>query len=208
MSQKKVIGIVGPTGSGKTTLATGLSRKYHLQVHLEKPTDNPYLEQFYRELQIGGSSATALKSQLHFLLAAHQQAMEIDQSSDSVVWDVPLYGHRMYADLLHEAGTMSAADYQIYYQVYQQCLKTMLQPTVLLIVTTDVETLVARIKDRGRDMELATPQDYWQRQIQYWERQSSHLDTVPTLKLNSQRINWTSERGLSQVWKLAQPLIA
>lgn len=210
MSVKKVIGIVGPSGAGKTTLAEGLARQYNLHVHLEKPSANPYLETFYQELQAGGVSPIALKSQLHFLLAAHQQAMEIRTHSESVVWDVPLYGHKMYADLLHEAGTMPDSDYQMYNQVYDACLQTIPQPNVLLIVTAKLPTLVKRIQKRGRAMELATPKSYWERQIRYWnhQAQTEFMDKIPTLTVDSGSINWTSAKGISQVWDLAQPLFA
>lgn len=208
MSSKKVIGIVGPTGAGKTTLAEGLAKKYKLHVHLEKPTENPFLETFYQELQAGGTSPIALKSQLHFLLAATQQALDINLQPGSVVWDVPLYGHKMYADLLHEAGTMSKADYHVYTQVYNVCLKVIPKPSLLMVVTTNLPTLVKRINQRGREMELSTPKTYWERQIAYWDSQAAQPDAIPTLKLDSGRINWTSAKGVSQVWDLAQPLFA
>lgn len=210
MSEKKVIGIVGPSGSGKTTLAEGLAEQYHLHVHLEQPSNNPYLETFYQELQAGGVSSTALKSQLHFLLAAHQQAMEIRNQPESVVWDVPLYGHKMYADLLHESGTMPDSDYTIYQQVYEVCLQTIPQPNVLLIVTANLTTLVQRIHERGRAMELATPNSYWEEQIKYWaaQGQTPYMNNIPTLTVDSENINWTSPSGVSEVWDLTQQLLA
>lgn len=207
-----VIGIVGPTGAGKTTLAQSLAKFYKCDLHLEQPAQNPYLAQFYEELQTGGYAPTALKSQLFFLLAAQAQAQQIAVGHQhGVAWDVPFYGHKMYADLLVEQQIMSTADYEIYTQVYQMCLATSPKPDVLVVATTDLDTLRARIEQRGRVMELATPKEYWQRQINYWRQQLLQPETtpgrLPMLECNSKDINWSRKKGAEQVWEKIKTVV-
>jgi len=204
-NKRRIVGIVGPTGAGKTTLAEGLAKHYQFQIHREEPADNPYWTQFYAELQRGGVSEIALKSQLFFLLAAQEQARKISKTKKiDVVWDVPIFGHKMYADLLHKQGVMSEADYQLYCQTYHLCLKTIPLPDVLLVATTNLDTLQSRITQRGREAELGTPADYWRDQIQYWEDKVSQPSLIPLLKIDSAVINWTEKPGVSQVWDLTQ----
>lgn len=204
-SKRKILGIVGPTGAGKTTLAEGLARHYQFQLHREEPADNPYWTQFYAELQRGGVSEIALKSQLFFLLAAQEQAQKIAQNKkENVVWDVPIFGHKMYADLLFKQGVMSEPDYQMYCQTYQLCLQTIPLPDVLLVATTNLDTLQSRIHQRGREAELGTPADYWRDQIQYWDEKITQPSTIPLLKIDSAEINWTDHSGVSQVWDMTQ----
>lgn len=196
-----LIGIVGPTGAGKTTLATGLGKVYGFTVHQEKPQENPYWDQFYQELNEGGISSTALKSQLFFLLTAQQQASSLNATGDTIIWDVPIFGHKMYADLLYQQGRMSKADYDVYMQVYQLCLSAIPKPHLLVVATANLATLVDRIHERGRAAELSTPTDYWQQHIGYWDTQlSQQAGSIPLLKVDSGDINWKKKTGVKKVW--------
>lgn len=206
--KRHIVGIVGPTGAGKTTLAEGLARHYQFQIHREEPLENPYWKLFYAELQKGGQSPIALKSQLFFLLAAQKQAQAIAEEDTNVVWDVPLFGHKMYADLLFKQGVMPPEDYALYCDVYAMCLQTIPMPDLLLVATTDLKTLQARIVKRGREVEIGTPAEYWRSQIQYWEDKIAQPSQIPLLKVDSAEINWTNHTGVSQVWALANSYLA
>lgn len=208
MKTTALIGIVGPVGAGKTTLAERLSERLRCHVHFEEPADNPYLKRFYAELTQDQPSEVALKSQLHFLLASYRQAVAIGQNQETAIWDVPLYGHKMYADLLFESGKMPADDYHIYQQVYQNCIDTMPKPDVMVVVTSPLKQLVKQIRRRGREMELSTPEEYWQRQIQYWEKADEHIPTIPIVKLSSDQLDWRKAAGLDQVVEALQTSVS
>ena len=45
------IAIAGNIGSGKTTLTTLLAKHYKWQPHFEEVDDNPYLIDFYKDMQ-------------------------------------------------------------------------------------------------------------------------------------------------------------
>ena len=45
------IAVAGNIGSGKTTLTTLLANHYHWEAHYEDVDDNPYLNDFYEDMQ-------------------------------------------------------------------------------------------------------------------------------------------------------------
>ena len=45
------VAIAGNIGSGKTTLTTKLSKHYKWEAHYEDVENNPYLNDFYKEMQ-------------------------------------------------------------------------------------------------------------------------------------------------------------
>ena len=58
----KFIAVEGPIGVGKTTLASLLAKSLEYETFLEKPSENPFLKEFYRN-----PSQAALATQLFFL---------------------------------------------------------------------------------------------------------------------------------------------
>ena len=68
----KFIAIEGPIGAGKTTLAKLLSDSFGYDTFLEKPSENPFLPDFY----INPSQA-ALATQLFFLFQRVKQMQEL-----------------------------------------------------------------------------------------------------------------------------------
>ena len=45
------IAIAGNIGAGKTTLTNSLAKHYKFEVQLEDVVDNPYLDDFYNEME-------------------------------------------------------------------------------------------------------------------------------------------------------------
>jgi deoxyadenosine/deoxycytidine kinase len=209
-SQEQLIyGVVGQTGVGKSTLALQLAELYNLDFFPEIAEKNPYLPQFYRDVS-GESvwSPVALLSQLHFLVTAWRQALEIKEQyfQRGVVWDVPPTGHRMYADILAQQGIMSPKDYGLYCRVYDYCRETSIEPDILLVVTTDIDTQLRRIEYRGRDFEQEIPVDYLERQIEYWgERLMAGDDQM--VQVDSKEIDWRDTEGAERVWELVAQAI-
>ena len=70
----RFIAVEGPIGAGKTTLAKLLSDSFGYDTFLEKPSENPFLPDFY----INPSQA-ALATQLFFLFQRVKQIQELKQ---------------------------------------------------------------------------------------------------------------------------------
>ena len=70
----KFIAIEGPIGAGKTTLTNLLADSFGYETFLEKPSENPFLPDFYVN-----PSQAALATQLFFLFQRVKQIQELKQ---------------------------------------------------------------------------------------------------------------------------------
>ncbi|MFM7731111.1 MAG: deoxynucleoside kinase, partial [Flavobacteriales bacterium] len=66
------IAIAGNIGSGKTTLTTLLAKHYKWQPHFEEVDDNPYLIDFYKDMQ-----RWSFNLQVFFLKSRFKQIQEL-----------------------------------------------------------------------------------------------------------------------------------
>jgi deoxyadenosine/deoxycytidine kinase len=68
------IAIAGNIGSGKTTLTTLLAKHYKYQPHFEEVDDNPYLIDFYKDMQ-----RWSFNLQVFFLKSRLAQLIELNK---------------------------------------------------------------------------------------------------------------------------------
>ncbi len=80
------IAIAGNIGSGKTTLTKLLSKHYRWQAHYEEILENPYLDDFYHEME-----RWSFNLQIYFLNSRFGQLLEIQKSGEKVIQDRTIY---------------------------------------------------------------------------------------------------------------------
>lgn len=212
-----VIGIVGPTGSGKSTLAKELGKLLDLPVEEELPKNNPFLDEYYEDIDEGRRpSSVALQSQLFFLEESISQARKIEKRIEDEniggIWDVTPPGHRMYAELATKNGIMSEEDWWEYIGIYNQTVPHIIEPDVSLLVTSDLDTLYRRIQDRAKEeesrrSEINVDPGYWLVQIEYWIWMRK-MDVIKNLiEVDSGKLDWLNGNGAEEVWAMAMPLL-
>lgn len=69
------IAIAGNIGAGKTTLTSLLSKHYNWEAHYEDADENPYLNDFYNDMQ-----RWSFNLQVYFLNNRFNQVVDIRQS--------------------------------------------------------------------------------------------------------------------------------
>ncbi len=167
------IAIAGNIGSGKTTLTTLLSKHYKWQAHFEDADDNPYLNDFYEDMQ-----RWSFNLQVYFLNNRFNQVLEIRKSGKTVVQDRTIYEDAyIFAPNLHAMGLMTTRDFDNYFSLFKLMEGLIKAPDLLIYLRASVPTLVKQIQKRGREYENAIRLDYLKRLNERYEAWISTYDS-------------------------------
>ncbi len=159
------IAIAGNIGSGKTTLAGLLSKHFGWEAHYEDVDDNPYLNDFYEDMQ-----RWSFNLQVYFLNSRFNQVLEIKKSEKTIVQDRTIYEDAyIFAPNLHAMGLMSTRDFENYFTLFNLMTSLVEPPDLLLYLRASVPTLVNQIQKRGRDYESSIRIDYLKRLNERYE---------------------------------------
>ena len=149
MSSKIFISIAGNIGSGKSSLTRRLAEKFSWIPYYESVADNPYLSDFYADME-----RWSFNLQIYFLAHRFNTHKEIVERPNSVIQDRSIYEDvEIFARNLHKLGKMSDRDHQTYTNLFAEMTSYLRPPDLLVYLQANVETLVKQIKARGRDFE-------------------------------------------------------
>lgn len=159
------IAIAGNIGSGKTTLAGLLSKHYGWEAHYEDVDENPYLNDFYDDMQ-----RWSFNLQIFFLNSRFNQIIEIKKMDKTVIQDRTIYEDAyIFAPNLHSMGLMSTRDFENYFTLFNLMSSLIEPPDLLLYLRASVPTLVNQIQKRGREYENSIRIDYLKRLNERYE---------------------------------------
>lgn len=159
------IAIAGNIGSGKTTLTTLLAKHYNWQPHFEDADNNPYLNDFYEDMQ-----RWSFNLQVFFLNTRFGKVQEIHKNKKTVIQDRTIYEDAyIFAPNLHAMGLMTTRDFENYFALFKLMESFIKPPDLLIYLRASVPTLVNQIQKRGRDYESAIRLDYLKRLNERYE---------------------------------------
>lgn len=159
------IAIAGNIGSGKTTLTGLLAKHYGWNPHYEDVDDNPYLNDFYEDMQ-----RWSFNLQIFFLNNRFSQILKIRQSGETVIQDRTIYEDAfIFAPNLHAMGLMSSRDYENYAALFRLISSLIQPPDLVIYLRASVPTLVNQIQKRGRKYENTIRLDYLSRLNERYE---------------------------------------
>jgi deoxyadenosine/deoxycytidine kinase len=163
--QNMHIAIAGNIGSGKTTLATLLAKHYGWEAQYEDVDDNPYLNDFYEDMQ-----RWSFNLQIYFLNSRFSQIVQIRQSDKTVVQDRTIYEDAfIFAPNLHTMGLMGTRDFENYFALFNLMSSLIEPPDLLIYLRASIPTLVNQISRRGRKYENNIRLDYLKRLNERYE---------------------------------------
>ncbi|GAC1425473.1 MAG: deoxynucleoside kinase [Burkholderiaceae bacterium] len=178
----KYIVVEGPIGVGKTTLASKIAARFRAQTLLEQPSDNPFLERFYRD-----SARYALPAQMCFLFQRVNQLQAMaraDLFNAQVVSDFLLDKDPLFARL-----TLDHDELDLYNQLYERVHPQAPTPDLLIYLQASPETLIDRVRKRGVAIETGISEPYLTRLCESYSRFFHDYDKAPLLIVNTEHLN-------------------
>ena len=143
------LAIAGNIGVGKSTLTRLLSEQLRLTPIYESVDENPYLEDFYRDMP-----SYAFHSQMFFLAKRLEQHLGQVNPGERIIQDRTIYEDAgVFARNLSVEGVLSVRDYATYTSMYNAISAALRPPDVMLYLRASVPTLQRHITLRGRDYE-------------------------------------------------------
>lgn len=159
------IAVAGNIGSGKTTLTSLLSKHFGWDAHYEDVDDNPYLNDFYNDMQ-----RWSFNLQIYFLNTRFNQILSFRRSGKTLVQDRTIYEDAyIFAPNLHAMGLMSTRDFENYFTLFNMLGSLIQPPDLVIYLRATVPTLVKQIQKRGRKYEDNIRLDYLRRLNERYE---------------------------------------
>jgi deoxyadenosine/deoxycytidine kinase len=166
------IAVAGNIGSGKTTLTSMLAKQFKWTAHYEDADENPYLNDFYEDMQ-----RWSFNLQVYFLNKRFQQILQIQKGKQTVIQDRTIYEDAyIFAPNLHAMGLMNTRDFENYFSLFKLMESIIQPPDLILYLRASVPTLVRQIQKRGREYENSIRLDYLKRLNERYEAWSESYD--------------------------------
>ncbi len=174
------IAIAGNIGAGKTTLTTLIAKHYGWEPHFEDVEDNPYINDFYEDMQ-----RWSFNLQIYFLNNRFNTIMQIRNSGKTIIQDRTIYEDAyIFAPNLHAMGLMSTRDFDNYTRLFNSLNSFIQAPDLLIYLRASIPTLVNHIQQRGREYEDSIRLDYLKRLNERYEAWISTYNKGKLLILN------------------------
>jgi len=183
------IAVAGNIGSGKTTLTRLLAKHYKWEPHYEDVDDNPYLTDFYENMQ-----RWSFNLQVFFLNSRFNQILEIRKSGKNIIQDRTIYEDAfIFAPNLHSMGLMSTRDFDNYHSLFKLMTSLVDPPDLLIYLRSSVPNLVDQIAKRGRKYENSIRLDYLKRLNERYEAWISGYEDGKLLIIDVDNTDFTGK---------------
>lgn len=180
------IAIAGNIGAGKTTLTKLLAKHYNWKPHFESVDENPYLDDFYGEME-----RWSFNLQVFFLNSRFRQILELRKSGKNIIQDRTIYEDAsIFAPNLHAMGLMTNRDFNNYSSLFELMENLVTPPDLLIYLRGSIETLVGQIHKRGRDYENSISIDYLSRLNERYEAWISTYEKGKLLIIDVDNLNF------------------
>jgi deoxyadenosine/deoxycytidine kinase len=171
------VAIAGNIGVGKTMVTDLLGERLGWDTYYEPVEDNPYLDDFYQDMR-----RWSFHLQVFFLSKRFALQRRITESGRSVVQDRTIYEDtEIFARILYRRGMMSERDYRNYKDLFATMVSYLRPPDLILYMRARPETILGRIRSRGRECEQSIDPAYIQELHESYELWAERIPQIAPL---------------------------
>jgi len=182
------IAVEGVIGVGKTSLSTLLSERFHTKLVMEEVEANPFLSKFYSDRR-----SYAFQTQIFFLLSRFKQQQQLAQQE--------LFGQGLVADYVFAKDKIFAYlnldenEIKLYEHLWLLLERNVLKPDLVVYLQADVDTLLRRIRHRGRPFEHGMSREYLLELSEAYNHYFFHYTDTPLLVVNVNDIDFVNQEA-------------
>lgn len=183
------VAVAGNIGAGKTTLTKLLAKHYKWEPQLEDVVDNPYLDDFYNQME-----RWSFNLQVYFLNSRFRQVNQIRKSGKDIIQDRTIYEDaHIFAPNLHAMGLMTNRDFENYRSLFDLMESFVQGPDLLIYLRSTIPNLVSQIHKRGREYENSISIDYLSRLNERYEAWIHGYDKGKLLIIDVDNLDFVSK---------------
>jgi len=184
------IAIAGIIGAGKTTLTKLLAKHYKFKKQLEDVVKNPYLDDFYNQME-----RWSFNLQIYFLNSRFRQVKEIHEKNKNVIQDRTIYEDaNIFAPNLHAMGLMTNRDFENYRSLFDLMEENVAAPNLLIYLRSSIPNLVSQIHKRGREYENSISIEYLSRLNERYEAWIHNYKKGPLLIIDIDDLDFVENK--------------
>jgi len=188
VKEARYIAIEGPIGVGKTSLATLLGRRLGARLVLERPEENPFLDDFYKD-----PKRYAFKTQLFFTLSRYMQQQDLGQQD--LFHDLMIADYLFAKDKIFAYLTLDDKELALYEKLVDLIEPEIEVPDLIIYLQATTEVLIDRIRGRGRTSERRLSEDYLRSLNEAYNYYFFHYDASPLLVVNTSEIDFVHRQS-------------
>lgn len=193
--------VAGNIGSGKTTLTKKLSERLGWKPHFESVQDNPYLADFYADM-----NRWSFPLQVYFLTHRFNTHKQIESLTASSVQDRSIYEDaNIFARSLFDQGKLDKRDYENYKNLYESMIQYLSPPTLMIFLKRSLPRLKERIYQRGRNYEQSIPSEYLASLNNYYDEWYQNYNLGKSLIVDTDELDFLENeehfnRLVKRIW--------
>lgn len=192
MTEVPFIAIEGPIGVGKTSLANKLSSYFDFHLLQEIVEENPFLGKFYDDID-----AWSFQTEMFFLCNRFKQLEDMEQQylsrNKAIIADYHISKNMIFAE-----RTLEPHKFKKYEQIYHILTEDMPVPNIMIYLHASLDTIFARIRQRGREVEKNMQFSYlaqiardYENYMQQFEKQ---YPDIPVIRIDSDKLDFVKRQ--------------
>ncbi len=172
--------IEGNIGIGKTTLVKKLADHFNANALYEEFDENPWLPLFYQNPE-----ETALALELSFLTDRSKQLVKINKikSSQTLFSDYCIDKCLLFTEI-----NLSQKDFEQYKKLHSMASETVEAPSLVVVIHSNTDNLLANIKQRNRDYEQNMQTSYLEKLNQSYKHFFQKEKPYPVLNIFTENL--------------------